>query len=261
MLAETTECPQRRLVQPSSSYVKSYYRWVYDRLRSISLQPIHLRFLELQKIPSACKHVRADSDPSGSESISSPGAECSSSNGYGHVSNVLFEQTGRSSIVSTAKQGNKTFGLVYPIQHVPNCLAGSSRIQWDCGTTEQGFLTDVWMASKDSVIQNIFSLCSFLDRDSSPRPNMKHPSFCLRAGSDSQSLMDAFLLDWGRGLMYAFPPFPLILKVLKRIRPNSIRVDFSCSCIAKAKCYTELIHLSNGKYKMLPITTDILSKQ
>ena len=51
--------------------------------------------------------------------------------------------------------------------------------------------------------------------------NAKCPLYASRAGLGRNSLGDAFMLSWKQGLLYAFPPFPLIQRTLVQLHHQS----------------------------------------
>uniref|UniRef100_A0A8C3HMG2 NIF system FeS cluster assembly NifU N-terminal domain-containing protein n=1 Tax=Chrysemys picta bellii TaxID=8478 RepID=A0A8C3HMG2_CHRPI len=48
--------------------------------------------------------------------------------------------------------------------------------------------------------------------------------FCSLQGCSPGSLSDAFLIPWEDHLLYAFPPFPLVHKVLLKLRRDKARL-------------------------------------
>lgn len=54
--------------------------------------------------------------------------------------------------------------------------------------------------------------------------NAKCPLFCSRAGSGRGSLGDAFLVPWGPGLLYLFPPLPLLQQAIRREQLEAILI-------------------------------------
>ena len=54
--------------------------------------------------------------------------------------------------------------------------------------------------------------------------NAQCQTFCALEFPRQFSLGDAFHLDWGSGFLYAFPPLPLLPRVLKKIRKDQAQV-------------------------------------
>lgn len=52
----------------------------------------------------------------------------------------------------------------------------------------------------------------------------KCPIFCSQPGQYPRSLADTFFICWSHGSMYAFPPFPLIPRVLQNVKWEKTRI-------------------------------------
>ena len=53
------------------------------------------------------------------------------------------------------------------------------------------------------------------------RTNRKCPLYASRAGRGQGSMGDAFMIPWTMGLLYLFPPFPLVQRTLVKLRQES----------------------------------------
>lgn len=63
-----------------------------------------------------------------------------------------------------------------------------------------------------------------LHRDLFVTVNAKCSKFCSQAGLGAWSLGDAFLIKWNALLLYAFPPIPLISRVIHKIWTNRAKI-------------------------------------
>ncbi|KAG8538770.1 hypothetical protein GDO81_022103 [Engystomops pustulosus] len=81
--------------------------------------------------------------------------------------------------------------------------------------------------------------------------------FSLEAG-ESRDHLDAFSHRWSGSLMYAFPPIPLIARVLRKILLDRSRVILICPNWPKRSWYPLLRSLSVQQPFILPIQKDLL---
>lgn len=155
MVAGTTQSPQRSFVQPSSPYINSYHRCVQDKSRGA-----HLYNLFSQCLWSCREHLlhinmlKLRAWLSGSQSVL---PQVQKAVTYVAIDNtyVIFAQTERSSLVSI-KQWVQTLGLLYPIQHLSNCLMCREHNKIADQLSRDSSQMYEW-SLKESVIQNIFS--------------------------------------------------------------------------------------------------------
>ncbi|XP_054843545.1 peroxisome biogenesis factor 13 isoform X1 [Eublepharis macularius] len=88
--------------------------------------------------------------------------------------------------------------------------------------------------------------------------NTQAPLFCSRAGIGHRSLGDAFQIPWSPGLFYAFPPFPLLHKVLSRIRAFRTHCILIAPRWPRQDWFPLLLSLSQGRCLPLPHAPDLL---
>ena len=74
-------------------------------------------------------------------------------------------------------------------------------------------------------------------------------------------LGDAFLLEWNSGLLYTFPPLPLLPRVLKKFRNDRAQVILMAPDWAQRVWYSELLGMSTCPLIRLPLWEDLLSQQ
>lgn len=108
---------------------------------------------------------------------------------------------------------------------------------------------------------SIFQLWGFprLDLFAS-RENRKCRRFCSLLGHGRGSVSDAFLQSWVVGLLYAFPPFPLIHRVLLKIRRDHARVILIAPAWPHQHWYTSLLHMSVQAPLSLPLLPDLITQ-
>ncbi|KAJ1173149.1 hypothetical protein NDU88_004990 [Pleurodeles waltl] len=85
--------------------------------------------------------------------------------------------------------------------------------------------------------------------------------FCALEFPRRHSLGGAFHLEWSSGLLYAFPPIPLLPRVLKKIRYDRAQVILVAPDWARRVWYPELLSMSIDPPLRLPLRADLLSQQ
>lgn len=87
--------------------------------------------------------------------------------------------------------------------------------------------------------------------------NKNRPRYCSRARIRLHSLDSALLLPWDMGLLYAFPSFPLLLKILLKIKRDRAHIILIAPTWPRQTWYPYLtqlvmcppIHLPSGHSK------------
>ncbi|KAM7161048.1 uncharacterized protein RBU57_010945 [Macrochelys suwanniensis] len=92
------------------------------------------------------------------------------------------------------------------------------------------------------------------------RQNRRCHQFCSRGGLEKDALSDAFLLSWSGQLLYAFPPFPLIDKVLEKVKRDRVHVLLIAPAWARQHWYGTLLGLLVAPLHPLPLRPDLLSQ-
>lgn len=98
------------------------------------------------------------------------------------------------------------------------------------------------------------------DRLPATRINRKCQQFCSLCGHSLGSLTDAFLLPWSDRLLYAFPPIPLIHKVLLKIRGDQARVILIAPAWACQHWFATLLAWSVKPPISLLLGSDLMSQ-
>ncbi|KAG6935305.1 hypothetical protein G0U57_015145, partial [Chelydra serpentina] len=93
------------------------------------------------------------------------------------------------------------------------------------------------------------------------RENRKCHVFCSLQGRSPGSLTDAFLLPWADHLSYAFPPFPLVHRVLLKLRRDRARLILIAPAWPRQHWYTTLLELSVTTPITLPLWLDLITQE
>ncbi|KAJ1198714.1 hypothetical protein NDU88_002553 [Pleurodeles waltl] len=91
--------------------------------------------------------------------------------------------------------------------------------------------------------------------------NAQCQQFCTLEFPRGLSLGDDFRRKWSSGLLYAFPPIPLLPRVLKKIKSDRAQVILVAPDWARRVWYPELLKMSIGPSIRLPLREDLLSQQ
>ncbi|XP_068128007.1 uncharacterized protein [Hyperolius riggenbachi] len=92
------------------------------------------------------------------------------------------------------------------------------------------------------------------------RQNSKCLKFCSLYPKDNPWEIDAFSIEWRLNLMYAFPPIPLISRVLNKIMQDRAQVILIVPFWPKRPWFALLQNLAMCQPIMLPVRTDLLSQ-
>ena len=90
--------------------------------------------------------------------------------------------------------------------------------------------------------------------------NHQLPSYCSRVRDPEAWAVDAFSIHWGKFQGYAFPPFPLIPRVLAKIREDQARVLLIAPCWPRRLWFPELLSLLAAQPVLLPLTADVVAQ-
>ena len=90
--------------------------------------------------------------------------------------------------------------------------------------------------------------------------NARLPRYCARAQDPAAWQIDAFSLRWTGLGAYAFPPFPLIPRVLQKIREDKAWVLLIAPRWPRRIWYREIIDLLAGHPLTLPLRPDLLTQ-
>lgn len=92
------------------------------------------------------------------------------------------------------------------------------------------------------------------------RHNGKCHQFCSLLDHIIRSLSDAFLFPWTGHLFYAFPPIPLVHKVLLKIKRDQVRVILIAPALPCQHWFTTLLDLSVVSLIPLPLHPHLISQ-
>ncbi|KAJ1202911.1 hypothetical protein NDU88_006706 [Pleurodeles waltl] len=91
--------------------------------------------------------------------------------------------------------------------------------------------------------------------------NAQCQQFCVLEFPRGLSLGNAFRRECSSGLLYAFPPIPLLPRVPKKIKNDRAQVILVAPDWARRVRYPELLKMSIGPPIRLPLLEDLLSQQ
>lgn len=88
--------------------------------------------------------------------------------------------------------------------------------------------------------------------------NAKCEKFCSRGGRDQKSVGDGLLFDWMNHSVYAFPPLPLILRVLQKLLDCPTLTLLVTPWWLRQPWFPLLLQLSHHTYYKFPLCPDLL---
>ena len=88
--------------------------------------------------------------------------------------------------------------------------------------------------------------------------NARLPRYCARTQDPNAWKIDAFSFRWKGLRAYAFPPFPLIPRVLQKIREDEAWVVLIAPHWPRRSWYREIVDLLAGQPRRLPSRPDLL---
>ncbi|KAJ1204852.1 hypothetical protein NDU88_000290 [Pleurodeles waltl] len=142
---------------------------------------------------------------------------------------------------------------------IANHLAGVLNVRAD--SLSRHFSADhEWRLHPDQV-RLIFQRWGFPRVDLfATRENAHCPLFCSLQYPMQGALGDAFQITWCGQLLYAFPPIPLIPRVLRKIRQDRALVILIAPDWPRRVWYSDLLQLSMCPPLRLPFRADLLSQ-
>ncbi|XP_075201274.1 uncharacterized protein LOC142303624 [Anomaloglossus baeobatrachus] len=114
---------------------------------------------------------------------------------------------------------------------------------------------------KDSVFQDLVRRWGKPQVDLfASRTNAKLEVFFSLNPRDVPAAIDAMAQPWSMGLVYAFPPLPLLPRVLRKIQPDGVHVIIIAPFWPKRSWFSLLRNLAVGDPVLLPLMGDLLSQ-
>ncbi|XP_054834143.1 BTB/POZ domain-containing protein 9 isoform X1 [Eublepharis macularius] len=112
---------------------------------------------------------------------------------------------------------------------------------------------------RDKYLVPIFSMWGFPELDLfATLDNRKAHRYCSRGGLGPGSDGDAFQVEWSGPLCYAFPPFPLLARVLSKIQGEGATVILIAPFWPRQPWFHTLLRLQSQSIR-LPLVPDLLS--
>ncbi|KAJ1116790.1 hypothetical protein NDU88_004996 [Pleurodeles waltl] len=152
-----------------------------------------------------------------------------------------------------------SWAMDHQICLIANHLAGVLNVRAD--SLSRHFSADhEWRLHPDQV-RLIFQRWGFPRIDLfATRENAHCPLFCSLQYPMQGALGDAFQITWCGQLLYAFPPIPLIPRVLRKIRQDRALVILIAPDWPRRVWYSDLLQLSMCPPLRLPFRADLLSQ-
>ncbi|XP_050825375.1 uncharacterized protein LOC127058925 [Gopherus flavomarginatus] len=125
----------------------------------------------------------------------------------------------------------------------------------------RSFLSHEWSLRPD-VALSVFRRWGYPRVDLfASRGNKKCQAFCSFQGREPGSIADAFLIQWSTHLYYAFPPFPLVHRVLLKVRRDRAHVIMVAPAWPRQHWYPMLLDLTIADPVPLPLHPDLITQE
>ena len=112
-----------------------------------------------------------------------------------------------------------------------------------------------------SVVERLFSIWGTPQLDLfATSHNAKLPLFCSRIAEPGALTMDAFSLSWEQWETYAFPPIPLIPRVLTKLQTDKASMILVAPMWPRRPWFPQLLLLSCDVPRILPLSPHLLSQ-
>ena len=137
-------------------------------------------------------------------------------------------------------------------------VAGTANIEAD--RLSRVFNDDLEWSLDESVFRNIETAFGILEIDMfASRLNKKLSHYVSRFPEPLAWAIDAFSLDWGNKLLYMFPPFSLIARVLQKVHQDRAEAVLVAPIWTTQGWWAQLMHLLCQQSYYLPPSQGILS--
>ncbi|KAM7169005.1 uncharacterized protein RBU57_006714 [Macrochelys suwanniensis] len=160
------------------------------------------------------------SHPSGLRSVpSSTVGQSSAGIGGQHSIDVLCQQARWSTVISSLPRSPSPVGLLYPTCYPSRSLASLGGPEHFSRSPQKVLLLTPRVVPPPGCHWDVFQKWGTPQVDLfATKQNKKCNGLCSLPSLNRGSLSHAFLLSWVGNLIYAFPPMPLINKVLLKIK-------------------------------------------
>ena len=127
--------------------------------------------------------------------------------------------------------------------------------------SRQRVLHGEWMLHR-TVVQTIFKQLErpLIDLFAS-KLNNQLPTFCSWTPQGGELTVDSLSISWKNLSAYAFPPIPLITRVLRKVREDRCRLILIAPMWPRRTWYSDLLDLLWEVPRVLPSRPDLLSQQ
>nr|XP_014428514.1 uncharacterized protein LOC106731944 isoform X1 [Pelodiscus sinensis]XP_014428515.1 uncharacterized protein LOC106731944 isoform X3 [Pelodiscus sinensis]XP_025039837.1 uncharacterized protein LOC106731944 isoform X2 [Pelodiscus sinensis] len=182
---------------------------------------------------------------------------------YGqHMHCILHQSTGRSQIqdLVCGISALWNWAIRHSITLTASYLPG--KVNTIADALSRSFQSQHEWGLLNYIAHDLFQLWGYPEIDLfATRDNKKCRAYCSRAGIGSQSIGDAFLLNWGTYLLYAFPLIPLIPRVIGKILSDAATVILVAPFWPRQTWLTQLMQMSLSRPQRLPQLSNLISQQ
>lgn len=170
---------------------------------------LHINLLELRAIRLGLSHFM--------ESVRGKTVAVFSDNATA-LSYLAKEGGTRSRLLNAEAQEILQWAEDHTVQILTQFVKGSSNVLADCLSRQDQVISTEWTLHQD-ICYRLWRLWSYPTVDLfATRLNFRLPNFVSPFRDPMAIATDAFLYNWDHQDLYAFPPFPLIRKVLNKLR-------------------------------------------
>ncbi|KAJ1204843.1 hypothetical protein NDU88_000281 [Pleurodeles waltl] len=142
-----------------------------------------------------------------------------------HYRHVVLQQTRRSGVVDPLLRGSSPLDLAGTSGHFPGGSIPGGLLECQSRQTQPTMRGRSRMASPSGVgATSLLSVGRTLVRLVCPSRERAVSAVCAFEFPRWHSLSNAFRRKWNSGLLYTFPPIPLLPRVLKKIRQDRAQV-------------------------------------
>ncbi|KAK3886178.1 hypothetical protein Pcinc_009638 [Petrolisthes cinctipes] len=162
-----------------------------------------------------------------------------------------------------AKEGGTCSGPLnaedHAIQIITQFVKGSSNVLADYHSRQDQIISTEWMLHQD-ICSQLWRLWSYPTVDLfATRLNFRLPNFVSPFRDPMAIATDAFLYNWDHQDLYAFPPFPLIRKVINKLRAASCtNLILITPFWTQKEWFPDLVQASVDSPRLLPHRRDLL---
>ena len=211
---------------------------------------LHINLLELRAIRLSLSHF--------TEEFRGKAVAVFSDNATA-LSYLAKEGGTRSGILNAEAQSVLQWAEDHAVQIIPQFVKGSSNVLADCLSRRDQVISTEWTLHQD-ICSRLWRTWSYPTVDLfATRLNFRLPNFVSPFRDPMAIATDAFLYNWDCQDLYAFPPFPLIRKVLNKLRTaHRATLILIAPFWPQREWFPDLVQASVDSPRRLPHRRDLL---